>query len=251
MSRPAAPTGPSRPTAACARRPASPLIADGKHVAMFGDIRANVYGLDAQTGAQLWKIKVDDHAIARITGAPTLCQRPPLRAGVIDRGGGRSTPEISVLHVSRQRGRARRGDRQAALEELHDSGGAQGRGQELRRHRPMWKPRAPRSGRRRPSTCQEQDLRRDRQRLYESAAPTSDAVVALSMTDGRSCGRSRPRRATSYVIGCKARSRKLSRRRRAGLRLRQLADPAHVARRPSHVDARTKVGHGVRHRAGR
>jgi polyvinyl alcohol dehydrogenase (cytochrome) len=41
------------------------------HVAMFGDIRANVYAIDAQTGKQLWKIKVDDHAFARITGAPS------------------------------------------------------------------------------------------------------------------------------------------------------------------------------------
>ena len=39
---------------------------------MFGDTQANVYGVDAQTGAQLWKMKVDDHAFARITGAPTF-----------------------------------------------------------------------------------------------------------------------------------------------------------------------------------
>src|ERR1700682_2931442 len=38
----------------------------------FGDVRANVYMLDAETGKQLWKVKVDDHPLARITGAPTL-----------------------------------------------------------------------------------------------------------------------------------------------------------------------------------
>jgi len=38
----------------------------------FGDVRANVYMLDAQTGKQLWKVQVDDHPLARITGAPTL-----------------------------------------------------------------------------------------------------------------------------------------------------------------------------------
>ena len=43
-----------------------------KTIAMFGDLRANVYGVDAQTGQQLWKIKVDDHAWARITGAPAF-----------------------------------------------------------------------------------------------------------------------------------------------------------------------------------
>src|SRR5258707_819106 len=38
----------------------------------FGDVRANVYMLDAETGKQLWKVKVEDHPLARITGAPTL-----------------------------------------------------------------------------------------------------------------------------------------------------------------------------------
>ena len=37
----------------------------------FGDQRANVYGIDAQTGRQLWTDKVDDHLVARITAAPT------------------------------------------------------------------------------------------------------------------------------------------------------------------------------------
>jgi polyvinyl alcohol dehydrogenase (cytochrome) len=37
----------------------------------FGDFRANVYGLDAQTGRQFWTTKVDDHFVARITAAPT------------------------------------------------------------------------------------------------------------------------------------------------------------------------------------
>lgn len=38
----------------------------------FGDVRANVYMLDAATGKSLWKVSVDDHPLARITGAPTL-----------------------------------------------------------------------------------------------------------------------------------------------------------------------------------
>lgn len=47
-------------------------IGAGRHIALVGDIRATVYGVDAQTGAQLWKTKVEDHALARITGAPTF-----------------------------------------------------------------------------------------------------------------------------------------------------------------------------------
>jgi polyvinyl alcohol dehydrogenase (cytochrome) len=38
----------------------------------FGDSRANVYALDAQTGQLIWTRKVDDHAAAAITGAPTV-----------------------------------------------------------------------------------------------------------------------------------------------------------------------------------
>jgi polyvinyl alcohol dehydrogenase (cytochrome) len=35
----------------------------------FGDGHANVFGLDAQTGRQLWKTRVDEHVVARITGS--------------------------------------------------------------------------------------------------------------------------------------------------------------------------------------
>ena len=36
----------------------------------FGDILANTYALDAQTGELIWKIKVDDHSNATQTGTP-------------------------------------------------------------------------------------------------------------------------------------------------------------------------------------
>jgi polyvinyl alcohol dehydrogenase (cytochrome) len=42
------------------------------NVAYFGDLRANAYALDAVTGKLLWKTTVDDHALSRITGSPTL-----------------------------------------------------------------------------------------------------------------------------------------------------------------------------------
>jgi polyvinyl alcohol dehydrogenase (cytochrome) len=43
-----------------------------KYGVYFGDAHANVYGLDAQTGQELWMTKVDDHFVARITAAPAL-----------------------------------------------------------------------------------------------------------------------------------------------------------------------------------
>jgi polyvinyl alcohol dehydrogenase (cytochrome) len=43
-----------------------------RYAAYFGDFRANVYAVDARTGEQIWSLKVDDHAWARVTGAPAL-----------------------------------------------------------------------------------------------------------------------------------------------------------------------------------
>jgi polyvinyl alcohol dehydrogenase (cytochrome) len=40
--------------------------------AYFGDLKANVYAVDAATGEQIWTRRADDHPLARITGAPTL-----------------------------------------------------------------------------------------------------------------------------------------------------------------------------------
>ena len=44
----------------------------GKTIAYFGDVRSNVFGLDAATGQLLWKVKVEDHPASRITGAPAF-----------------------------------------------------------------------------------------------------------------------------------------------------------------------------------
>ncbi len=42
------------------------------YAAYFGDMAGNVYSIDALTGELLWRRRVDDHQIARITGSPTL-----------------------------------------------------------------------------------------------------------------------------------------------------------------------------------
>lgn len=41
-------------------------------VVYFGDTGANVYALDAASGQLLWKTKIEEHPLARITGAPAL-----------------------------------------------------------------------------------------------------------------------------------------------------------------------------------
>jgi len=43
---------------------------NAKYGVFFGDAKANVYGLDAQNGKLLWKRKVDEFFLARITAAP-------------------------------------------------------------------------------------------------------------------------------------------------------------------------------------
>ncbi len=47
-------------------------LGSGKYGVFFGDGQANAYGLDAQTGRQLWTLKVDAHPNAVITGAPAV-----------------------------------------------------------------------------------------------------------------------------------------------------------------------------------
>jgi len=43
-----------------------------KFALYFADMRANVYALDAANGRLLWKTHVEDHPLARVTGAPKL-----------------------------------------------------------------------------------------------------------------------------------------------------------------------------------
>ena len=44
----------------------------GRFAVYFGDERANVYAIDATTGSEIWRQRLDSHPVARITGAPVL-----------------------------------------------------------------------------------------------------------------------------------------------------------------------------------
>jgi polyvinyl alcohol dehydrogenase (cytochrome) len=46
----------------------------GKHVAYFGDARANQYAVDAATGELIWTRHVDEHVMANLTGTAALYQ---------------------------------------------------------------------------------------------------------------------------------------------------------------------------------
>src|SRR5262245_42270814 len=43
-----------------------------RDVAFIGDRAANVYAVDAATGTLLWKVTVDNHPLARVTGSPVF-----------------------------------------------------------------------------------------------------------------------------------------------------------------------------------
>jgi polyvinyl alcohol dehydrogenase (cytochrome) len=46
--------------------------AAGKLSAIVADLRANVYSLDARTGQLQWRVKIEDHRAARISGSPAI-----------------------------------------------------------------------------------------------------------------------------------------------------------------------------------
>jgi len=49
-----------------------PSKTPGKYIVFYGDLRSSAHALDAETGQELWKTKVEDHPSSRITGAPTF-----------------------------------------------------------------------------------------------------------------------------------------------------------------------------------
>jgi polyvinyl alcohol dehydrogenase (cytochrome) len=48
------------------------LAGSDQFAVFFGDVRAHAYAVNAATGAPLWKVKVDDHPAARVTGTPVF-----------------------------------------------------------------------------------------------------------------------------------------------------------------------------------
>jgi polyvinyl alcohol dehydrogenase (cytochrome) len=50
----------------------APSIAPSGYAAYFGDLSANMYAVDAASGALLWKTRVDPHPRSVLTGAPVL-----------------------------------------------------------------------------------------------------------------------------------------------------------------------------------
>ena len=93
-----------------------------RYAAYFGDVKANVYAIDAETGAQIWMKNAESHPLARVTGAPTLhdgrlyvpvasfeegsgpnpkYECCTFRGSVVAYDGATARPGLEVLHDSR------------------------------------------------------------------------------------------------------------------------------------------------------
>jgi polyvinyl alcohol dehydrogenase (cytochrome) len=173
-------------------------------VVMFGDVRANVYGLDAQTGQQLWKIKVDDHQMARITGAPTYHDGRlyvPVSSTEEVPGGSEKYPcctfRGSVVALDAATGKQIWKSYMIPEEPKIVGKNAIGT--------PIWKPAGAAIW-----TSPTLDVAKNRVYVatgnaYTSpAAPTSDAVVALDMTDGKIVWVQQATPNDAYLVRCKA-----------------------------------------------
>jgi len=64
-----------------------------RYAVYFGDGHANVFALDAQTGSLIWKVRADDHFVARITAGPRLYRDKLLVPVSSSEGYGAASPD--------------------------------------------------------------------------------------------------------------------------------------------------------------
>ena len=76
-------------------------LPDRRHALIFGDFNANVYALDAATGAEIWRRDVETHEGARITGGAGLPRGPAVCAGLVAGGAAGRQSRVPLLHVPR------------------------------------------------------------------------------------------------------------------------------------------------------
>ena len=153
---------------------------------------------------QLWKIKVDDHAMARITGAPTYHNGRlyvPVSSTEEVPGGQR---EVPVLHLPRQRRRASTPRPASKLWKTYMIAEEPKIVGKNAIGTPIWKPAGA-------AIWTSPTIDVERNRIYvatgnaytQPAAATSDAVVALDLTSGKILWTQQVTPNDAFVIGCK------------------------------------------------
>jgi hypothetical protein len=90
--------------------------------------------VDAATGALLWKVRVEEHPAAVITGAPALYDGRLYVPVFLVRGSHRREPDLRMLQIPGRRDGARCSHGQTDLEELHHPGRASAGSQEQAGH---------------------------------------------------------------------------------------------------------------------
>ena len=227
----------------------------GEAVVYFGDAFANVYAVDVASGDARWKVKVDDHGDAMITGAPALHDgRLYVPVSSFEEGSG-AMPVLRVLHVHRERRGPRRRRREPGLEDAHHPGGTATDRAEQPGHAALGPVRRRHLGPRRPST----------RGATGSTSPPATATPSRPRrratpswpwpwTPGASSGRSRRCLGDAWNIACFETTPRgtcqLPRRRGSGLRLRELPHPHHGRRRARAAPRRPEVGRALRPRPG-
>ena len=84
-------------------------------------MKANVYAVDAATGAKVWSDRVDTHPVARVTGAPTLVEgRLYVPISSLEESGA-GNPAYPCCTFRGGVGVVRRADRQTILDVVHHS----------------------------------------------------------------------------------------------------------------------------------
>ena len=247
--RPAASTGPSRRRAACAPRSSfGSRSGGGGYAVYFGDTGANVYALDAATGRELWSRRLDEHLYARDHRIADAVSGSALRAGLLDGRDRREPAGLRVLHVSRQRERARRGERRHGV--AHDAwcrtaqpAGKNAAGVAL------WGPSgvgvwsAPTI-----DVKRRLRLRRHRQHLQRRRAADRRRHRRLRSDERRD--RLDPSADRGRRVRLPRRQRELRREGRTRLRPRHAADADHARRRPRRHRRGAEIGERVRDRSG-
>ena len=206
-----------------------------RYAAYFGDIRANVYAVNAETGELLWKVNADPHPLAVVTGSPTLYEGRSVRAGIVARRSRGRQPQLSLLHLPRQHRRARRGDRAAGLEDVRDPGSTKA-GSEGTRAGPSSGP-APA----RPSGTRRQSIRATAQSTSQPAThipsrrmPTRTPSWPSTWTPAECSGRCRTTENDAWLVGCaQEKNENCPADLGPDYDFGAVADPAHAAGRPT------------------
>ncbi len=180
---------------------------DTKHAVLFGDLTGTFYALEAETGRQLWKKRIEEHEAALLTGSPVVYQGNVYKGHCVLGRDPRHQPRVPLLQFSRKRGRAARERRSASLEGLHHQRRTASHRQNLHRHHP------PRSFGRW-NLVGAHHLDPNRGALYVTtgdnySAPsttTSDAVVALDLASGRMLWSRQVTPGDVFNSGCVSRS---------------------------------------------